>query len=401
VTSAAAVPYFDLSDPSFSIGSEAVRSAREQGWYARTNYGIAVLRYDEVSRLIKDRRLRQGSRQWPALNGVSGPWATWWTNALLNLEGDDHRRLRRLLNPAFSPGLIARMTPAFRALAGELIDGFIDNGRCEFISSFAEPYAARVIAATLGIDEHDWKLVAEWSATLGLALDVRIKDNLPAIEAALEGLYGYADALIAERRRHPADDFMTRLVQAHEDEDRLSHDELRVHVVLLIFGGVDTTRNQLGLALQTFIEHPEQWELLAARPDLAPAAVEEVMRVNPTVTWVTREALEDFAFEGLEITQGTVIHFFSTAAGTDPRAFGDGAFDITADDRARHFGFGWGVHHCIGHFLARSDMAEALSMLAARLTAPRLDGRVRSLPPSGNTGPVELPIAFGARTSSG
>ncbi len=395
--STAAVPYFDLSDPSFSIRSDAVRAAREQGWYARTNYGIAVLRYDEVSRLIKDRRLRQGSRNWPALNGVAGPWAEWWTQALLNLEGEDHRRLRRLLNPAFSPGLIARMAPAFRDLAGELIDGFIDDGRCEFVSAFAEPYAARVIATMLGIDQRDWKVIADWSARRGLALAVGIRDNVPAIEAALEGLYGYADALIADRRRHPADDFMTRLVQAHEDEDRLTHDELRVHVVLLIFGGVDTTRNQLGLALETFIEHPDQWELLAERPELAPAAVEEVMRVNPTVTWVTREALEDFTFEGLEIAQGTVIHFFSAAAGTDPRTFGDVAFDITAEDRVRHFGFGWGVHHCIGHFLARSDMAEALSLLAARLAAPRLDGPVQSLPRSGNTGPVALPIVFRPR----
>ena len=400
VSTAAAIPYFDLSDPSFSIRSEAVRAAREQGWYAETNYGIAVLRYDEVSRLIKDRRLRQGSRKWPALNGVCGPWAEWWLKALLNLEGTDHRRLRRLLNPAFSPGLIASMTPHFRALADQLIDGFIDDGRCEFVSQFAEPYAARVIATMLGIDQHDWPTIAEWSSTLGLALDVRIRDNLAAIEAALEGLYGYADALIADRRAHPADDFMTRLVQAQEDEDRLTHDELRVHVVLLIFGGVDTTRNQLGLALETFVEQPEQWELLAARPELAASAVEEVMRLNPTVTWVTREALEDFEFQGLEIAQGTVIHFFSTSAGTDPRTFGGAAFDITVEGRPRHFGFGWGVHHCIGHFLARSDMAEALSLLAARLQAPWLTGPVRSLPPSGNTGPIELPLAFTPRSAT-
>jgi cytochrome P450 len=395
-TSAPEVPYFDLSDPAFSVRSPQLRAAQEQSWYARTNYGLAVLRYDEVGRLLRDRRLRQGSHKWPALNGVSGPWADWWCKAVLNLEGGDHRRLRRLVTPAFSPGLITSLVPRFQALGTELIDAFVGDGRCEFVSQFAEPYATRVIAILLGLPESEWRSIAGWAGALGLALGVNLKRDLPEIETALEGLYGYADELIADRRRAPRDDFMTRLVEAHSDEDRLTEDELRVQVVLLIFGGVDTTRSQLGLAMQTFMEHPDQWELLARRPDLGGAAVEEVMRVNPTVTWVTREALEDFEFEGVEIRAGTVLHLLSAVAGTDPRTFAPPPFDI-AVERARHFGFGGGVHHCIGHFVARNDMSEALPLLAARLAHPRIDGDVSSLPPSGNTGPVRLPVAFGAR----
>ncbi len=391
-----AIPYFDLSDPSFSVSSAEVVQAREQSWYARTNYGLAILRYDEVSSLLKDRRLCQGSRRWAELNGVTGPWADWWRLMVLNLEGEDHTRLRRLLNPAFSPRLLQSLVPRFRELASELIDGFADAGRCEFMSEFAEPYAAQVIAILLGIPRTEWKAMAEMSGTLGLAMAVTVKDDLPRIETALEGLYGYADGLIADRLEHPKDDFVTRLVQAHSDEDRLSHEELRVHVVLLIHGGMDTTRNQLGLGLQAFLEHPDQWELLAARPELARAAVEEMMRVSPTTTWVTREALEDFEFDGLAIDAGTVIHLFAASAGTDPRVVGEGAFDITAA-RPKHFGFGGGPHQCIGHFIARSDMSEALPLLAERLKDPRLDGESRSLPASGNTGPTELPIAFSAR----
>ncbi|HEX5193562.1 MAG TPA: cytochrome P450 [Solirubrobacteraceae bacterium] len=395
-TSAPEVPYFDLSDPAFSVRSPQLRAAQERSWYARTNYGLAVLRYDEVGRLLRDRRLRQGSRNWPALNGVGGPWAQWWCKAVLNLEGADHKRLRRLLTPAFSPGLITSLVPRFQALGTELIDAFVDDGRCEFVSQFAEPYATRVIAIMLGLPESEWRRIADWAGALGLALGVELRQRLPEIEAALEGLYGYADEVIADRRRAPRDDFMTRLVHAHSDEDRLTEDELRVQVVLLIFGGVDTTRSQLGLAMQTFMEHPSQWELLAERPELGAAAVEEVMRVTPTVTWVTREALEDFSFEGVEIRAGTVLHLLSAVAGTDPRVFDPPPFDITVD-RARHFGFGGGVHHCIGHFVARNDMSEALPLLARRLARPRVDGEVSSLPPSGNTGPLRLPIAFDAR----
>ena len=196
------------------------------------------------------------------------------------------------------------MAPRFRALGNELVDAFADEGRCEFMSQFAEPYAARVIAILLGIPETEWPKIAEWGSDLGLSLSIAIREELPRIEAALEGLYGFADELIADRRREPKDDFVTRLVQAEQDEDRLSHDELRVSLVLLIFGGMDTTRNQLGLAMQTFLDRPDEWRRLAERPELAEGAVEEIMRLNPTVTWVTREAVEDFTSRGSTSTRG-------------------------------------------------------------------------------------------------
>jgi cytochrome P450 len=387
-------PYLNLADPAFSVQSDDVRAARDQSWYARTPYGLAVLRYDEVGKLMKDRRLRQGSWAWPAHNGVSeGPFAHWWSRALLNLEGDDHHRLRRLMNPAFSPKLIAALVPRFQALGNELIDAFYAVGQCDFTTQFAEPYAARVIAIMLGIDESEWRRIAAWSNDIGLALGVTLKQDLERVEAALAGLYGYADELIEERSSHPGDDFVSRLVLAERDGEQLTRDELRVALVLLIFGGMDTTRNQLGLALQTFMQYPDQWELLGRRPELGGAAVEEVMRVNPTVTWVTREALVDFDYQGLHVTAGTTIHLLSESAGTDPRVIEGRPFDLLAQ-RPAHFGFGGGTHHCLGHFVARSDMSEALPLLAQRLKNPRIDGTASWLPLSGNTGPIHLPIAF-------
>jgi cytochrome P450 len=118
------------------------------------------------------------------------------------------------------------------------------------------------------------------------------------------------------------------------------------------------------------------------------------MRVRPTVTWVTREATEDFVYRDLELRRGTTIHLFSESAGTDPRVFAPG-FDIAAE-RKPHFGFGGGVHHCLGHFIARADMTEALKVLVRRIKNPRYDGEPAWLPDSGNTGAVKLPIAFEA-----
>jgi cytochrome P450 len=225
-------------------------------------------------------------------------------------------------------------------------------------------------------------------------MGVRIRADLPRIEAALERLYAYADAVIADRQVRPRDDFVTSLVAAQADGDRLTDAELRDSLVLLIFGGFDTTRNQLGLAMQCFIDHPAQWRMLAQRPELGPAAVEEVMRINPTTTWVTREALTDFTFDGLEIAAGTTIHLFCAAAGTDPAAFGQSEFDITAAGRPAHLAFGGGAHYCLGHLVARTDMSVALPLLARRLSEPRIWGTAAWLPCSGNTGPARLPIAF-------
>ena len=374
-----------------------MREARERSWHARTPYGIAVLRYDDVGKMLRDPRLRQGSYAWPAHNKVTGIFADWWLRILLNRVGDDHARLRRLANPAFSPKLIIPLQPRFAELANDIIDAFAARGRCDFVAEFSEPYAAQVTCLLLGLDQSEWRRLAAITADMGLALGVTFKQDVAKIDAATAALFEYAHRVIEARRtRPPGEDFISQLLQANEDKDTLSDQELYDMVVLAVFGGIDTTRNQLGLAMSMFVEHPDQWRLLADRPDLARNAVEEVMRVRPTVTWVTREAVEDFVYRDLEIKQGTTIHLFSESAGTDPRHFTPG-FDIAAE-RKPHFGFGGGVHHCLGHFIARADMTEALKVLPRRIRKPRYAGEPTWLPDSGNTGAVKLPIAFDAET---
>ncbi len=386
--------HFDLADPAFDVTSPVVHAAREENWYVETNWGWAVLRHAEVSDLLRDRRFRQGNARWPAQNGIhSGLFSDWWQETLLSLEGDDHDRIRRLLMPAFRNKTIAAMRPQFQALGDELIDAFAPRGEVEFISEFAEPYAARIICALLGLPDESWRQVAHWADDLGASFSIDVGNQVPRIEAALDGLRGYLDEVIADRQAQPRDDLVTTLVQASDDGDRLSRHELSVALVFLAFAGMETTRNQLGLALQTLLQHPEQWRLLGERPELGGNAVEEVMRVNPTVTWVTREALEDVEFQGLRIPRGGIVQMLSHAAGTDPRAVPDPAFDIT-EVRPPHHGFGAGVHHCLGHFVARTDMAVALPLLARRMPGAVPHGPGEWLPVSGNTGAVRFPIRF-------
>ena len=390
-------PFFDLADPAFDVTSDLVHSTRDDRWWVETSYGWSVLSYEQGVELLKDRRFQQGNARWPAQNGVpDGPFTQWWRETLLSLEGEDHLRIRRLLGPAFRNRAILAMQPRFQELADELVDGFADRGECEFISEFAEPYSARILCLLLGLPEENWPQLAHWADDLGKSFGIRIADDLPRIEAALEGLYGYVDEVIDKRQADPADDLVSTLIAVSTAEDgRLSRRELEVALVFLAFAGMETTRNQLGLALQILLRHPDQWRLLGERPDLGAQAVEEVMRVSPTVTWVTREAIHDVDFHGLRIPAGGIVQVLSHSAGTDPRAMPDPSFDIT-EQRPAHVGFGAGMHHCLGHFVARTDMAVALPLLARRMPDAIPDGPGDWLPVSGNTGARRFPIRFRA-----
>ncbi len=386
---------FDMAHPAFDTTSPLVHAARAERWYVETTWGWAVLRYAEASALLKDRRFAQGNARWPEQNGIhSGLFHDWWKQVLLSLEGDDHARIRRLLMPAFRSKTIAALRPRFQSLANELIDSFAPRGEVEFISEFAGPYAARILCVLLGLPEEDWPQLAHWADDLGKSFGIGVADDVPVIEAALAALTDYLDGVVAQRLDHPGDDLVSTLVrESAGDGGLLTRGELSVALAFLAFAGMETTRNQLGLALQTLLAHPDQWRLLGTRPDLGGHAVEEVMRVNPTVTWITREALEDVDLGGLHIPRGGIVQVLSHAAGTDPLANPDPSFDITAE-RAPHLGFGAGVHHCLGHFVARTDMAVALPLLAQRMPEAAPIGTGTWLPISGNTGALEFPISF-------
>lgn len=387
-------PYLDIANPEFSIRSEPVRKARAASWYAKTPYGLAVLRHKEMGELLTHSSLIQGSHAWPELNGVSsGVFHDWWGQSILVTEGDDHWRLRRLVNPAFSPKVVKALMPDFERIATDLADDWVPRGECDFMADFADPYAARVLCLLLGLPETEAPFILRTSATMGLALGVNFPRVADKVEAATIELGDYIRDVLDERLKNPGDDILSILAQVTEDGDRLTPDELHNLALMLAFAGVDTTRNQLGLGMSMFCDHPAQWQALAADPALDMAAATEVMRMRPTITWVTREAIETFDYGGITIPKDTVLHLYSESAGTDPAAMGDAPFDITAK-RARNYGFGGGIHHCLGNIVARNDMAVAYRVLSARIGPPRIAGEPTWLADSGNTGPISLPIAF-------
>lgn len=393
--------HLDISNAHFRMDSEEVRTARDAHWYARTDWGIAVLRYEDSSALLKSPLLTQGSAKWPAQHGVvEGHFDDWWQKTLLVLEGGEHNRIRRLVNPAFSPRRTAPLHAKFQDLADGLVDEWIEDGHTEFASRFAAPYATRILCVMLGIDENDWKKIHELASTIGLGLGITIQENIARIDQAVIELTEYAESLVRSRRESPKGDILSTLVDARdEDAGRLSDKELTNLIILLIFAGIDTTRNQLALSVEAFSKQPDQWEKLASDPERhSAAAVEEALRVNPIGRWISREAAETFQYKERTIEKGTTLHLFTMTSATDPAAFDDpDRIDLDAE-RSPHFAFGGGLHHCLGHFVARADIGVALSTLATRLTDLRVREDAKWLPDSGNTGAVALPITFTSRS---
>ena len=380
-------PYLDFLDPDFSTRSEAVRAARAASWYARTPFGIAVLRHREVGLLLRDKRLRQGSHAWPQHTGLQGSFADFWTNSVIAKEGPDHQNLRRIAQAGLHQTAIEALAPAFTNIAETLLDGLAGRQTIELMGDFTTPFAGQAICTLLGLPRQDWRRVAEDATRLGLAMGVAAKQHDATVNAATDRLMALAEELLHRDSGAP-DTFVGRLVEARGEA---SDDELLNLIVISIFGGVDTTRAQLGFGMALFIDHPAQWQAFKADAALIPATVEEFIRARPTTTWATREVLEPFAFAGRQFTPGETLHMLVHSSARDPAICEEPAFDITVK-RKIHFGFGGGAHHCLGALVARTDMAAALAVIRERIAGFGYAEPPQFLPDSGNTSPVTLQL---------
>jgi cytochrome P450 len=396
----AELPFIDTLSADYDADiHRAHREARADSWVARTPVGLIFLEYDAVLWMLRDRRFReQGAEALVAAGITSGPLWDWFHEIMSNKEGEDHARLRRLVSRAFTPKRVESLRPLMRSTSHELLDRIARQGSCEFVSEFAAPYPVRVISGLLGVPPEDFERFHAWSRDLSLAFGSRIVAEQARIERALESLNEYVDGLLEARAARPEDDLISALVAVEEQGDRLSRDELRALVTVLIFGAQDTTQCQLACALATFIEHPEQWDRLAREPQLAVSAAEEVLRFEPAGSGSPRVACEDIEYRGLAIPAGSVLVPSGPAANRDPKVYPDpDRFDMTREHAQPMLTFGGGAHYCLGASLARFEIQEALVILSQRLPQLAANGEAEWRVGSQIRGPETLPIRFGMR----
>ncbi len=395
-----AVPLFGTE--SRQERQRVMRDVAEHSWLARTEAGYAVVRYDAVTGVLRDKRWHSATGLVAEMAGVRDErYLARRRVNILNAEGDVHVRLRRLVAPAFSPRSADRLRPFMREIVSSLIATHLPNGRIEAVADLCEPYPIPVICELLGAPKEDWQLFSRLATDVLRVFGGNLAEEIDIVVAAGVELEEYTKGLIAERRSRPADDLITDLIAAEEQGDRLTTDELTMMVEAVIVGGTDTTRNQLGLALELFSRHPEQWTLLRDDPTLAPKAVEETMRYHGAVAGTIRFASEDIEFNDVLFPKGTFMSTSMSTANFDADVFVDPLrFDICREPAGQpQLSFGSGIHYCLGASLARAELQEALVVLSQAMPNLAPAGEARYKPSAvGIFGPSHLPLTFDPTT---
>jgi cytochrome P450 len=374
------LPQFDYLEPSLrgERFHHTMRVLRDQNWLAQSALGFHVLDRDGVDFFLKSKALNVPGQMVVEMFGVTdGPLHEEVTRNVLCIDGADHRRLRNLVNPALTARAVERYRPAIRGFLEELWEKVGASGRCEFVADFAKPYPALTIATVMGAPLSDAERLYDWSNWIQKQFAADVLEQREQIEQAVVEFYAYARELLERRRADPGDDILSALLAAEEDGDRLSGEECVNLALNILIGGVDTTQSQLAHAMRLFADHPDQWKLLAERPEeLAGPAVDEVLRYEPIVPFTARIAQEDVQYRGVTFPKGTVVMTSAFDANREAGTWSEPeAFDITADrGGVRPHTFGAGIHYCLGANLARLELTEALAFLASRMRDLRLDG---------------------------
>ena len=395
------LPSFDYADPELrgEHFHAAMRELREQSWIASMPLGFATLEREAGEFFLRSKAFTFPGLKIAEIFGIDdGPLYEEIRRNILHINGRDHGRLRGLVNPAFTPRAVERWRPAMRGFLADLFARVERDRRCEAVAALCKPYPSQVIATVMGAPLEDAGRLWDWSNLIQRQFGMSIVEERAQIEQAVTEFYDYAGELLARRRDDPGEDLISALIAAEDDEaagrgarDRLSDVELVNLVLNVLVGGVDTTQSQLAHALRLFADHPEQWALLAERPELAPRAVEEVLRFEPITPFTARIAMEDVEYRDIVFPEGTVVLVCAFTGNRDGEPDG---FDITAERKAKPLTFGAGIHYCLGANLARAELQEALNFLAPRTQGLALDGEPQYGTIDGIYGLDALPIRW-------
>jgi len=299
--------------------------------------------------------------------------------SLIDTDGEDHTRLRRLVSKAFTPKNIRRWEDLTRQIAIELLDDFERAGGGDWVELVAAPLPIRVILSILGVPIEDADYLVELSNYLvegtgdeqslpadafGNTTELRL---LPFNSPASHAMFEYGAQLAELRRGEPQEDLVTMLVQAEDAGERLSPSEFRNLFHLLIFAGNETTRTALSHAAITFAEYPDQWDRLARDLSLLESASEEILRWSTPILHMRRTATTATQLAGTDIAAGDKVVMWYASANRDEAVFDDPfTFDVGRADSSQFAFGGGGPHFCLGAFLARMEISVLFEEMAKR-----------------------------------
>jgi len=287
----------------------------------------------------------------------------------------DHTRLRKLVSGALTRKQVEELQPRIRQVATDLLDRAGDAQQIDIIRDYAATLPVIIIADLLGMPLDNRQQLHHWSKAILAGINLHQSEEAPrllmAATTAVQEISAHIRDLIAEKRRHPDEQLMSRLTAA-ADADQLSDREVVATCIMLFFAGHETTVNLIGNGLLALLNNPDQLALLRQRPELINSAVEEMARYDSSGQMTFRFATEDVELRGKRIGRGEPIAVVFGAANRDPNVFPDpDKLDITRQDNP-HLAFGSGRHHCLGASLARMEARISIMALLERMPEIRL-----------------------------
>jgi len=340
---------------------------------------FVVTRYADLRQVLKDPETFSSDVRVATMPGLAelqqnilkegGGWEH--VQTLQRTDPPLHGHYRKLLDRVFTIKRVREMTPYIEQVTNDLIDGWIDNGECEFNNDFAMPMPGIIIAEQLGLDRGEIKTFKKWAdAMLGAARSpVATEEEVRAnAEIELEAQLYLAD-VFEDRRKNPQQDLMSAMVHAQaEDEEPLTMHELQNLMHQLITGGFETTQTALNHGMWTLVRHPELVPRLRADPSLMKPFVEEVLRWESPVQFLARRATKDVELAGTLIPKESMVLVGYGPADRDEAKFEcPHKFDIERKNAGAHLAFGSGAHFCVGALLARQEMATSFTQIVQRL----------------------------------
>ncbi|PBB06893.1 cytochrome P450 family protein [Salimicrobium humidisoli] len=329
------------------------------------HYAWIVTRYEDAVTVLKDQRFIKDFTVFLDEESRAQAHQSIFSRNMLFADPPDHKRLRGLVQQAFTPRMIEELRGRITEIANELIDDMQDRSQIDLIDDFAFPLPIIVICEMLGVPSEDRDKFRTWSNTLVEASND--PEKAEKVQQHMQEFTAYLQEWMTSRQENPQDDMISKLIQAEESGDRLSEQELYGVVSLLIIAGHETTVNLISNGMYALMTHPEQMRKLQEQPGLLRPAIEEMLRFEGPVEFSTdRWASETVELQGQTIQRGEHVLVALDAANRDPEAFEDpDVFDITRG-RSKHLAFGKGMHFCLGAPLARVEAEVSLQTLLER-----------------------------------
>lgn len=392
------LPELDVFSPEFARDPHGhVRAARETGaWMAKYAMGYIPLDYEGVKFFARaDHLCRMPHRAITQMFGAEGTQFARFNDHMMNgLDGEAHARLRRLIAPAFTPKEANRHRENMRTTLRRVIRPFVARGECDFVEAITK-YPITVVCQQIGVPVEDVDQFQEWVDGLEAAA-AQDPGCVEILNHSIGSMFGYVEGLVARRKasgERPAD-LLQSLLDAREAGDALTEEELYCMLILLLGGGFDTTRNQIALLVYVMTQHPQYWKRAAEDPAFVKPLIEESLRYLNTIGSNHRVTNVDFEYRGVTIPENTFISLCQFVPGRDPKANEDPETFNPDRKNPQHVTFGQGAHLCVGMFIARAMMEEAVPILARAFPDLQQAGEVAFKPALGAWGLVNLPIRF-------